>query len=105
MLFTQYVEKAMQSAEYEFIEDGTFFASIPGFDGLWGNAKTVELCRNDLRGALESWLIAKLWDRDDDIPVLGKLSLYPRRVRIRAESSKEPVQDAAASSSRNRKAS
>ncbi len=32
-----------------------------------GSAPTLEECREDLRGALEGWLILKLWDNDDDI--------------------------------------
>jgi predicted RNase H-like HicB family nuclease len=97
-MFAEYLDKAMEKAEYELIEDGTYFGIIPGFDGLWGNGQTIEACRRDLVGALEGWLILKLWDHDDDIPVLGKLSLTPRRIRIRGAGE-------SASSTRNRKAS
>jgi len=82
-MLTKYIEAAMKKAKYEPIEDGTYFGRIPGFRGLWGNDKTLEGCREDLRGALEGWLLLKLWDHDDDIPVLGKLSLYPKRMKAR----------------------
>ena len=97
-MFAEYLDKAMQGAEYELIEDGTYFGSIPGFPGVWGNAKTLEACRRDLLGALEGWLLLKLWDNDDDIPVLGKLSLTPKRIRS-AKQIESPTP------SRNRKAS
>jgi len=104
-MFTEYVAKAIESAEYELIEDGTFFGSIPGFQGAWGNVKTIEACRTDLMGALEGWLVAKLWDHDDDIPVVGKLSLIPRRVRLPAQRSKKRLLDAATTTTRTRQAS
>ena len=79
-MFTQYVDKAMKLAEYEIIEDDEgFFGSIPGFQGLWASDKTLERCREELRSTLEEWLVLKLWDNDDDIPVLGRLSLVPRK--------------------------
>jgi predicted RNase H-like HicB family nuclease len=78
-MLTKYVQEAMSRAEYEIMEDGNFWAEIPGFEGLWGNGSNLEECRQDLQGALEGWLILKLWDHDDDIPKLGRLSVYPRR--------------------------
>jgi predicted RNase H-like HicB family nuclease len=78
-MFTQYVEKAMRKAQYELIEDGTYFGSIPGFQGVWGNGSNLEECREDLRGSLEGWLILGLWMNDPDIPKLGKLDLVPRK--------------------------
>jgi predicted RNase H-like HicB family nuclease len=41
------------------LEDGTWFAEIPGFEGVWANSKTVENCRNELIEVLEEWLILK----------------------------------------------
>jgi predicted RNase H-like HicB family nuclease len=78
-MLTKYIDTAMRKAHYELIDDGTVWGNIPGFQGVWGNAPTLEACREDLRGALEGWLLLKVWDHDDDIPVLGKLSLNPRR--------------------------
>jgi predicted RNase H-like HicB family nuclease len=78
-MLTKYIDTAMRKAHYELIDDGTIWGNIPGFQGVWGNAPTLEACREDLRGALEGWLLLKVWDHDDDIPVLGKLSLNPRR--------------------------
>jgi predicted RNase H-like HicB family nuclease len=77
-MFTEYVDKAMHKATYELLGDGTYFGEIPGFEGVWGNASTLEECRIDLKDALEGWLMLKLWLNDDDFPVLGRLSLKPR---------------------------
>jgi predicted RNase H-like HicB family nuclease len=46
----------MRHAEYERLEDGNWYARIPGLPGLWASAKTVEDTRNELWSALEDWL-------------------------------------------------
>jgi predicted RNase H-like HicB family nuclease len=79
-MFTEYVGKAMRRAEYEQIEDGTFCATIPGFEGVLGTGGTIEECREDLRGALEGWLILGLWRNDESLPKLGNLDLVPRKL-------------------------
>jgi predicted RNase H-like HicB family nuclease len=70
----------MRKATYELIEDGTFFGEIPGFEGVWGNAKTLEECRQELKETLEGWLILRLWLNDEDIPILGRLRLAPKGI-------------------------
>ena len=80
-MFTEYVDKAMKLAEYELIEDGTYVGTIPGFQGVLANATTLEECRDELRSVLEGWLILGLWLNDEDLPVLGKLDLVPRKMK------------------------
>ncbi len=63
MLF-EYIQKALIKADYKVLDNGTWFAEIPGFEGVWANAKTVEECRCELQEVLEEWLILKLRDRD-----------------------------------------
>jgi predicted RNase H-like HicB family nuclease len=106
-MFAEYLSKAMHQAEYELIEDGTYFGMIPGFPGVWGNGRTLESTREDLVDALEGWLLLKLWMHDDDIPVLGRLSLTPQRRSLRSEKplTAAPVKNAATSTPRSRKAS
>jgi predicted RNase H-like HicB family nuclease len=79
-MLTKYIEAAMKKAHYELIEDGTFWGNIPGFQGLWGNAPTLEACREDLKGALEVWLVLGLWLNDTELPTLGRLSIVPRKL-------------------------
>jgi predicted RNase H-like HicB family nuclease len=78
-MLTKYIDAAMKRAEYEKIEDGTYWGRIPGFQGVWGNAESLDGCRKDLQDSLEGWLALKLWLNDDDLPVLGRLSLVPRK--------------------------
>ncbi|MDP2647269.1 MAG: hypothetical protein Q8P24_20235 [Desulfobacterales bacterium] len=47
MLF-EYAHKALEKAEYKKLDDGTWFAEISGFEGVWANGKTVEECSTEL---------------------------------------------------------
>lgn len=64
MMLLRYCEAALHYAQYKILDDGTWFAEIDGFQGLWGNGPTVEACRKDLLEALEDWLMLKLADGD-----------------------------------------
>jgi predicted RNase H-like HicB family nuclease len=78
-MLTEYIAAAMKRAQYKIIEDdGTFFGEIPGFPGVWSNADTLEQCRTQLQEVLEGWLVLKLRDRDDDLPVIDGLNILPQ---------------------------
>lgn len=63
MIF-DYINCALKKAEYKKLDDGTWYASIPGFEGVWANGETVEACRHELSEVMEEWLILKLRDND-----------------------------------------
>ena len=73
MLF-EYIQGALEKAEYKKLDDGTWFAEIPGFEGVWANRKTVEECRKELVEVLEEWLILKLRD-GDSIPTVKDIDI------------------------------
>jgi predicted RNase H-like HicB family nuclease len=78
MLF-EYLQKALEKTKYKKLEDGTWFAEIPGFEGVWANAKSVEECRRELLEVLDEWLILKLRDRDP-IPEVEGIDLKIKEV-------------------------
>lgn len=80
MLF-EYVQRAIEMATYKQLENGTWFAEIPGFQGVWANGKTVESCRKELWEVLEEWLILKLRD-GDAIPKIRGLTLRIKEVKV-----------------------
>jgi len=48
----------MRNAEYEFLpEDDLVFGAIPGFDGLYATAETMDACREELAEVLEEWIL------------------------------------------------
>ena len=74
-MLTKYLEAAMRQARYEILpDDGTFYGEVPGFDGVYANAVTLEACRDELREALEEWLLLRL-SRGLSIPKAGGITL------------------------------
>jgi predicted RNase H-like HicB family nuclease len=73
MIF-EYCKKAMERAQYRKLEDGSWYAEIPGFQGVWSNGDSVEGCRRELITVLEEWLILKLRDRDP-VPEIDGLKI------------------------------
>jgi predicted RNase H-like HicB family nuclease len=72
-LITLYCEASMAYTEYEKLEDGDWFAQIP----VWGNGRTRTEAAEQLRSAVEGWILLKLQDRDKDLPTIDGLNLYP----------------------------
>ncbi len=72
-MLTEYIQKAMENAHYEIIEDeGTFWGEIPGFQGVWAKAESLEQCRESLREALEEWIVFRL-KNNLDLPVIEEI--------------------------------
>lgn len=59
-----YINTAIQKACYKQLEDGNWFAEIPGFTGVWANGEPVEECRTELPEVLEEWLLLKIRNGD-----------------------------------------
>ncbi|MDF5723363.1 MAG: type II toxin-antitoxin system HicB family antitoxin [Rhizonema sp. PD37] len=73
-MLTHYIDLAMHKANYELLEDGTFYGEIPDCRGVWANAQTLEACREDLQDALEGWIILGL-RLGHTLPILHGLDL------------------------------
>ena len=54
-MLLEYTHKALEKAEYKKLDDGTWFAEISGFEGVWANGNTIEGCRTELLEVLEEW--------------------------------------------------
>ena len=63
------------------LEDGTWFAEIPGFKGVWANGDSIEECRKELIDVLEEWLVLKLRDKDPS-PTVDGLTIEIRDVAV-----------------------
>lgn len=77
-MIQEYIQGAIKKAEYKKLEDGTWFAEIPGFTGVWANSPSLENCRQELIDVLEEWLILKLRD-GDPIPEVdnARIEIHP----------------------------
>jgi predicted RNase H-like HicB family nuclease len=60
-MLTQYLRAALHQAKYEILtDDGSFYGEIPGFDGVYANAVTLEACRDELEEVLEEWILFRV---------------------------------------------
>ena len=60
-MLTKYLQAAMRRAKYEILpDDGTFYGEIPGFEGVYANAATLEACREELEEVLEEWVLFRV---------------------------------------------
>lgn len=74
-MLTEYIQKAMELAHYEIIEDEkTYWGEIPNFQGVWGRAKNLEKCREELRETLEEWIVFRL-KNNLELPVVEGIDL------------------------------
>lgn len=73
-MLTSYIREAMRLAEYEKLEDNTYYGEIPGFNGVWANADSLDACREELQSALEDWLLLGLRMRHE-LPVVAGINL------------------------------
>ena len=74
-MIREYIAAAMAKAEYEILsDDDSFYGEIPGFQGVYSNADTLEECRKVLEEVLEEWLLLRI-TLDFDVPVVDGLAL------------------------------
>ena len=60
-VLTAYINAAMNKAHYEILAEGEgYWGSIEALRGEWGQAGTLEGCRDELREVLEEWIVLGL---------------------------------------------
>lgn len=79
-MITQYIQAAMRRAKYEILsDDKSYYGEIPGFQGVYANAETLEECREELAEVLEGWIILHLSDKTP-LPVVNGLNLSVEKI-------------------------
>ncbi len=74
-LIRRYAKLAAKRAESEKLEDGTWFASIRGFEGVWAEGESEEEALEAVEGVVRDWVCFKVIDKDRDLPVLDAINL------------------------------
>jgi predicted RNase H-like HicB family nuclease len=60
-MFCEYIHAALSKATYEIIEDEEpFYGEVPELRGVWAIGKTLEECRENLKGVIEGWIALRL---------------------------------------------
>jgi len=73
-ILTDYLENALAQAEYDKLEDGSFFGRIPSCKGVVAFGATLRECETELRSTLEDWVLVGL-KLGHSLPVLNSLDL------------------------------
>ena len=77
-MITKYIEKALERARYEHLDNGSFCATVPGLRGVIGLGRDVEACRSDLSEVVEAWILVRV-ARHLEVPKLGGVTVKVRR--------------------------
>jgi predicted RNase H-like HicB family nuclease len=78
-MLINYIQAAMRRAKYEILKDyHSYYGEIPGFQGVYANARTLEACREELEEILEGWILLRI-SRNLSLPVLSKIKLNIRK--------------------------
>ena len=75
-LIEKYKKIAMKTAKVGQLDDGTWYAELPGFPGVWAtdeNSKQNAVIA--LEEVLEDWIVIKIEMNDGDIPILDEIDL------------------------------
>jgi predicted RNase H-like HicB family nuclease len=83
-MIAQYIAAAVKQAEFELMENGRYFATIPACKGCWAEGATIEECRAELPDVLESWLLLGL-QFHHTLPVIDGMDLNPQPVYAEAD--------------------
>ena len=78
-MIDRYVKAAIEEARYKQLDNSTWFAEIPGFEGVWANGKSVEICRQELIEVLEEWIILKVRS-GDSLPVVHDVDINIKEI-------------------------
>lgn len=74
-LIKRYAMLAAQRAEAEQLQDGSWYAEIPGFPGVWAQGKSEAEVVRELETVVRDWALLKIQDKDRDLPIIGLIDL------------------------------
>ena len=80
-ILTDYIDYAMSIAEYEKLDDGTYFGRIPGCSGAIAAADSLEACKIEMRSVFEDWVLVGLSFKDQ-LPILNGINLNLKKEPI-----------------------
>jgi predicted RNase H-like HicB family nuclease len=79
-MIRQYIDAAMRRAKYEILqEDSTYYGEIPGIEGVYASAATLEACRDELEEVVEEWVLFRV-SRNLAVPAIDGRTIQVRKV-------------------------
>jgi predicted RNase H-like HicB family nuclease len=73
-ILSDYLEAALEQADYDKLEDGTFSGRIPACPGVVAFAATLKDCERELQSTLEDWVLLGL-RLGHSLPILKRINL------------------------------
>jgi predicted RNase H-like HicB family nuclease len=73
-VLSDYLDRALAQAEYDKLEDNTFYGRVPSCKGVVAFAATLRECESELRSVLEDWVLVGL-KLGHTMPVLDSINL------------------------------
>ena len=79
-ILSEYVHRAMEEAEYDKLDDGSYSGRIPRCPGVIAFGGSLRGCEDELRSTLEEWILLGLKLRHP-LPVIGSIDLNKEPAR------------------------
>ncbi len=79
-ILTDYVDRALDTAEYDKLDDGTFAGRVPACPGAIAFGTTLRACEAELRSVLEDWILVGL-KLGHTLPIIEGIDLNQEPVR------------------------
>lgn len=77
-MITKYIQKALERARYEQLENGSLCATVPGLRGVMTIGRDLDQCRTELAEVVEEWILVRV-ARHLDVRKLGGITVKVRR--------------------------
>jgi predicted RNase H-like HicB family nuclease len=74
-LINRYAMLAALRAETERLQDGSWYAEIRNFPGVWAQGQTEEEAIEQLKTVVRDWALLKIQDKDRDLPIIDEIDL------------------------------
>lgn len=74
-LIKRYAMLAALRADAERLGDGSWYAEIRGFPGVWSQGNSESEAIKEIEGVVSDWTALKILDKDRDLPVIGMIDL------------------------------
>jgi predicted RNase H-like HicB family nuclease len=79
-ILSEYIEQAMEQAEYDKLEEDSFSGRIPSCKGVIAFGPTLRICQDELRSVLEDWILVGL-KLGHSLPVIAGNDLNREPIR------------------------
>ncbi len=79
-ILSEYIEQAMEQAEYDKLEEDSFSGRIPSCKGVIAFGPTLRSCQDELRSVLEDWILVGL-KLGHSLPVIAGIDLNKEPIR------------------------